>query len=110
MLKEGRELHFFYGGRTPKDICGETILQSLPDYARSIRYHPVVSMPGQTEGSAWRGATGFVHDRVRDELGGRLSEFEFYFAGPPPMTQALQDLLMVQHRVPFAQIHYDRFF
>lgn len=109
MLQQ-RELHFFYGGRTPKDLCGEAILQSLPDYAQSVHYHPVVSMPEQGDGSPWRGATGFVHDRVRDELGDRLPEFEFYFAGPPPMTQALQDLLMVQHRVPFAQIHYDRFF
>lgn len=110
MLKDGRELHFFYGGRTPKDICGEMILQSLPDYARSIRYHPVVSMPEQLEGPAWQGATGFVHDCVRDKLSESLSEFEFYFAGPPPMTQALQELLMVQYRVPFTQIHYDRFF
>jgi len=39
-----------------------------------------------------------------------LSEYEFYFAGPPPMTQALQEMLMVEHRVAFQQIHFDRFF
>ena len=43
-------------------------------------------------------------------LPGSLAGFEFYFAGPPPMTQALQEMLMVGHRVPFEQIHFDRFF
>ena len=31
-------------------------------------------------------------------------------AGPPPMTQALQELLMVTYRVPYTQVHFDRFF
>ncbi|MGB1562596.1 MAG: 2Fe-2S iron-sulfur cluster-binding protein [Sinimarinibacterium flocculans] len=109
ILGEGRELHFFYGGRTPKDICGEVFLQALPGYAKHIHYHPVVSI-AEAAGEAWGGATGFVHDHVRNTIGDRMAEFEFYFAGPPPMTQALQDLLMVQHRVPYTQIHYDRFF
>jgi toluene monooxygenase electron transfer component len=41
---------------------------------------------------------------------GHFADYEFYFAGPPPMTQALQELLMVGHKVPFGQIHFDRFF
>jgi len=39
-----------------------------------------------------------------------MRQHEFYFAGPPPMTQAIQEMLMVTHRVPFQQIHFDRFF
>ena len=39
-----------------------------------------------------------------------MARYEFYFAGPPPMTQAIQELLMVSHKVPFGQIHFDRFF
>lgn len=38
-----------------------------------------------------------------------LDRFDFYFAGPPPMVEAVQDLLMVRQRVPFAQIRFDRF-
>ncbi len=58
----------------------------------------------------WKGETGFVHDVVAHGLPTGLPNYEFYFAGPPPMTQALQELLMVGHQVPFEQIHFDRFF
>jgi toluene monooxygenase electron transfer component len=47
---------------------------------------------------------------VARALPAELASYEFYFAGPPPMTQALQELLMVGHKVPFEQIHFDRFF
>lgn len=109
MLKT-RQLHFFYGGRTPRDICGETFLRELPDFADRIHFHPVVSLPGDDAGAQWRGETGFVHELVRRVLGDALPSFEFYFAGPPPMTQTLQEMLMVGYRVPFEQVHFDRFF
>jgi toluene monooxygenase electron transfer component len=104
-----RQLHFFYGARTPHDVCGEAILRGLPHHASSIRYHAVVSSPDAGE-TPWSGETGFVHDAVVRRLGPELANHEFYFAGPPPMTQALQEQLMVKHLVPFQQIHFDRFF
>ena len=67
-----------------------------------------VVLPGGDE--AWQGETGYVHDALEHLLPAALAHFEFYFAGPPPMTQALQELLMVGHQVPFQQIHFDRFF
>lgn len=109
MLKT-RHLHFFYGGRTPRDICGESYLRQLPEFGSRIHFHPVVSLPQQDPGEIWTGETGFVHELVRRELDGRMTDFEFYFSGPPPMTQALQEMLMVGYRVPFAQVHFDRFF
>lgn len=105
-----RQLHFFYGGRTPRDICGDSFLRELPGYGESLHFHPVVSMPGQPGEALWTGETGFVHDLVRLTLGEALPQYEFYFAGPPPMTQSLQEMLMVDHQVPFEQIHFDRFF
>lgn len=102
-----RKLHFFYGGRTPRDICGETFLRELPEFGSNIRFHPVVSMPGD---EPWSGETGFVHELVRRELGDTMPQFEFYFAGPPPMTNTIQEMLMIAYRVPFEQIHFDRFF
>ncbi|SEP89231.1 toluene monooxygenase electron transfer component [Solimonas aquatica] len=108
-LLKDRHLHFFYGARTPRDVCGESFLRELPEFGERIHYHPVVSMPGEGE-NAWRGETGFVHELLRRRMAERMSECEFYFAGPPPMTNALQEMLMLEHRVPFAQIHFDRFF
>jgi toluene monooxygenase electron transfer component len=105
-----RQLHFFYGGRTARDICGEAFLRELSGYGERIHFHPVVSMPREDSGTPWLGETGFVHELVRRVLGPSLTNFEFYFAGPPPMTQTLQEMLMVASRVPFEQIHFDRFF
>ena len=109
-MLETRHLHFFYGGRTPSDICGESFLRMLRGYDERIHFYPVVSLPGEASGFQWSGETGFVHDVVRRVFGDTLSNFEFYFAGPPPMTQALQEMLMIGYCVPFEQLHFDRFF
>jgi toluene monooxygenase electron transfer component len=47
---------------------------------------------------------------VQRTFGDAMPEYEYYFAGPPPMTQGLQQMLMVGHRVPVGQIHFDRFY
>jgi toluene monooxygenase electron transfer component len=107
---DSRQLHFFYGGRLPRDICGEAFLRDLPGYGDRIHYYPVVSLPEYDSSTDWKGGVGFVHEQVRRTLADRIKDFEFYFAGPPPMTQTLQEMLMVQYQVPFEQIHYDRFF
>ena len=103
-----RKLYFFYGARTPRDVCGEAMLRTLDGFGDRIVYIPVISLPG--DNNDWSGETGFVHDSVAHGLPAALANYEFYFAGPPPMTQALQELLMVGHKVPFNQIHFDRFF
>lgn len=103
-----RKLFFFYGARTPRDVCGEEMLASLEQFNGRITFVPVVSLP--YDNGQWHGATGYVHDQLAHVLPDAFERYEFYFAGPPPMTQALQELLMVGHRVPFGQIHFDRFF
>lgn len=103
-----RTLYFLYGARTTRDVCGEEMLRALPGFGDRIRFIPVVSLPG--EDSQWAGATGYVHDQLERVLQERMADYEFYFAGPPPMTQAIQELLMIGHQVPFGQIHFDRFF
>ncbi len=45
---------------------------------------------------------------VRDRLGGRLPGFEAYFAGPPPMVQAMQRMLC-EAGVPMDHLHFDEF-
>ena len=58
----------------------------------------------------WSGSTGFVHEEVARRIGSAAQEREIYFAGPPPMAEALQRTLMLDLKVPFQQIHFDRFF
>ncbi len=102
-----RKAHFLFGARHVRDICGAEELAALSGFAAAGQFMPVVSEPD--EGEAWDGPTGFVHTYL-PSLPRPLAEYEFYFAGPPPMSQAIQELLMIEHKVPFGQIHFDRFF
>ena len=109
-LLPSRRLHFFYGARTPSDVCGEALLRELPGFGDALRFHPVVSDAASADAAAWPGERGFVHEALARLLGDNLAQHEFYFAGPPPMTQAIQELLMGKHLVPYEHIHFDRFF
>ncbi len=108
-LAEGssRRVEFFHGVRTTDDLCARPMLEALPGFGERLRLHPVVSVPRPDDG--WTGARGFVHEQLASTLERPLPSHDFYFAGPAPMIQAVQELLMVQHQVPFTQIHFDRF-
>lgn len=101
-----REVLVFEGARTQADLCLPTVLAG--DLDRLASFTPVLS--AEAEGSDWPGARGFVHAAVEQAVAGRVDTCEFYFAGPPPMIEALQDLLLMRWGVPVARIHYDRFF
>jgi toluene monooxygenase electron transfer component len=94
----GRRIHAYYGARGERDLCGACELEALPGYGERLFYTQVVS-----------DIDGFVHERVRQEFGGRFAEFEFYFAGPPPMAEAVQKML-IEARVPYPQVHFDSFY
>ncbi|MGH7804289.1 MAG: hypothetical protein ACREQJ_08060 [Candidatus Binatia bacterium] len=106
----GRRLHFFYGARRPLDVCGETHLGEIPGFGERIVYHPAISMPGLDPKGEWQGARGVIHELVPSILVEPLPSYEYYMAGPPPMVQTAQKLLVADHKVPFPQVHYDRFF
>jgi len=103
------KLHLFYGGRSARDICGEDLLRDLPGYGTRFFYHSVISLPEPESGQAWSGKVGFVHELALEVLGPALAGQEIYFAGPPAMAQAMQVMLM-QEKVPGAQVHYDAFY
>jgi toluene monooxygenase electron transfer component len=109
-LLNERKLYFFYGARTPRDICGLDFLRSVKGFGSSLYYLPVVSDAYAAEAERWAGHVGCVHEWVPRNLEGHPAQYDFYFAGPPPMTQSLQEMLMVTYQVPFSQFHFDRFF
>jgi toluene monooxygenase electron transfer component len=109
-LLQRRRLHFFYGARTPADVCGRAELEELPGFGTQLLFTPVVSLAPDEHGLPWDGATGFVHEAALAAMADHLAETEWYCAGPPPMTQALQTALVVDHLVPVGQVHFDRFF
>lgn len=104
-----RAIHFVYGGRTARDICGEATIRALPGFGSRLHYHPCTSMPESGAGAAWDGRRGFVHEVADALFGERLGEFEIYFAGPPAMAVALRKMLF-EMKVSPTQIHFDEFY
>jgi toluene monooxygenase electron transfer component len=108
-----RRVHLFLGLRSEAELGAVAELQALADERPKgrlgERLSTTVVLSAPTDPAAWRGATGFVHAEAERALAPDLTRFDFYFAGPPPMTDAMQDLLMVRHRVPFDQIRFDRY-
>ena len=104
-----RKLHFIYGGRTPRDICGEAILKELPGYGTRIFYHSAISDAAHADSAGWTGRTGFVPDLAVELFEGKLPEMEIYFAGPPPMADAIMKMA-ITHKAPVGQLHFDKFY
>jgi toluene monooxygenase electron transfer component len=105
----GRQIHFVYGGRGARDICGEPMLRELPGFGQRIHYYPCVSRPESDPAAMWEGRCGLIHDVTREIFGGRLRDFEIYFAGPPAMAKAVLTMLH-ERNVPPEQLHFDQFY
>jgi toluene monooxygenase electron transfer component len=106
---QNRTVHFFMGGRAPRDICGEKELRELPGFGKTIHFHPAISEPGLEKSGDWSGSFGLIHEVVSKLHGDRMTEFEWYFAGPPPMVNAMADVLRISGVKPEQQ-HFDRYF
>lgn len=106
---DGRRIHVFYGARTTRDLAGERELAALPGFGERITYQAVLSDTQADAPGAWNGPTGFVHEYVREWVGDRWGSYEWYFAGPPLMAQAMQQML-IEKRVPYPQVHFDSFY
>lgn len=101
---ERRRIHVFEGARTAADLCFRAL---VPDAARSLVYAPALS--AEPVASRWAGARGFIHAHVEAHAF-PVDRTEFYFAGPPPMVEAMNALLVMTWRAPLGQIHTDKFF
>lgn len=104
-----RAIHLFYGGRTPTDIFTDQLLVEDPALRGRVDVIPAIS--DISSSASWDGERGFIHEVLLRWLdkGRRAQDYEYYFCGPPPMTDAVQQLLMMDRRVPASQLHFDRF-
>jgi toluene monooxygenase electron transfer component len=102
-----RPIKLFYGGRGPADL--PAFDEWLHGGAR-VRVHAAVSSVELADAAGWAGERGFVHELVARTLSGDLAAHRYYLAGPPPMIETVVRMLMVEHKVPAQNIHYDRFF
>lgn len=102
-----RPITLFYGGRGPADL--PAFDEWLHDHDR-VQVHAAVSSSELADAASWAGERGLVHELVARKLAGDLAAHRYYLAGPPPMIETVVRMLMVEHKVPAQNIHYDRFF
>jgi toluene monooxygenase electron transfer component len=104
--EQSRGIWLFYGGRGPADI---PVIDDFVSAHGEIRFHPAISAPELAVGTDWKGEACFVHELLPRRLPNPLPQYDYYLAGPPPMIEAVMNLLM-EHEVPIEQIRFDRFF
>jgi toluene monooxygenase electron transfer component len=104
------KLHFLYGGRTARDVCGRDMLAQLPGFDERLHFEAAISdVTPQDACEPWTGHVGYVHELADSLFGDRLRDMEIYFAGPPAMGAAIQRTLLAR-KVPFEQVHFDQFY
>lgn len=85
-------LYLFYSNRRPEDAAFLPELQSLQFENPNYRLIATMTEPEKSIDSWW-GETGFIRrDMLERHLSGNASPV-YYFAGPPPMTLAMKQLL-----------------
>ena len=102
---DGRCVHFIHAGRSAADLPGAGWAKALTGLGNRLDYRPVVS------GDECAGLPrGFAHEALDAFAAGRFDDFDYYCAGPPPMMQALENLLLVEQGLPASRLRFDRFF
>lgn len=85
-------LYFFYSNRRPEDAAFLPELQKLEQLNPHYRLFATMTEP-EKSAQSWSGETGFIR---REMLERHLADTRspiYYFAGPPSMTLAMQQLL-----------------
>jgi propane monooxygenase reductase subunit len=96
-----RPTTFYYGARTPRDLC---FADELADLARRLpRFTYVAALSDEN----WDGENGLITDVVR-RLEPDLTGADAYVCGPPPMVEAAIPLLE-RLGVVTKHIYYDKF-
>ncbi len=85
-------LFLFYSNRRPEDAAFLSELQKLEQSNPNYR---LIATMAETEKSAqhWSGETGFIRREMLERYLADITKPMYYFAGPPPMTMAMQQLL-----------------
>ncbi len=92
-LATKRRMSYFYGARSAADLFYREEFDAIARKHDNFTWTPALSEPAP--GDRWTGATGFVHETVRDALRDHPApeDCEYYLCGPPVMISAVLAML-----------------
>lgn len=95
-----------YAARTPEELVFRRELEHLPQENPQLAV--VFTVSDAPEDEAWRGERGRIDAAMLSKFVKDLYRTRFYTSGPPPMVQAMQELLR-SLGVPDANVQVERF-
>jgi CDP-4-dehydro-6-deoxyglucose reductase len=101
-----REIHFYWGGRRPKDLYMDSLCQEFIHTIPSFHYTPVIS--DALVEDAWQGRTGFVHRAVMNDFPD-LSQHQVYACGAPIVIQSARTDFVKDCQLPEEEFFADSF-
>jgi CDP-4-dehydro-6-deoxyglucose reductase len=104
--KMDREIHFYWGGRRPKDLYMDSLCQEFTHTIPGFHYIPVISEALPED--AWQGRTGFVHRAVMHDFSD-LSSYQVYACGAPIVIAAARTDFVKECRLPEEEFFADSF-
>ena len=104
--KIDREIHFYWGGRRPKDLYMDSLCQEFTHSIPGFHYIPVISEALPEDG--WQGRTGFVHRAVMHDFSD-LSSYQVYACGAPIVIAAARTDFVKECRLPEEEFFADSF-
>lgn len=85
-------IYLFYANRRPKDAAFLPELQKLEQLNPNYRLIAIMAEPDKSA-QRWSGETGFIRRDLLEKHLADLASPMYYFAGPPPMTMAMRNML-----------------
>jgi len=108
-LDSKRKISFWYGARSKLELFFEEEFRDLEKSHSNFTFHTILSSPLPEDN--WTGPTGYVHQYLYEQylsVHEDPSEIEYYLCGPPPMVDAIEDMLDELGVEP-EMIAYDKF-
>ncbi len=92
-LKTKRKMTFYYGARSAADLFYREEFDAIAAENDNFTWIPALSEPAP--GDRWIGATGFIHEVVRNAMSNHPApeDCEYYLCGPPVMISAVFAML-----------------
>ncbi len=104
-----RTITFWYGARSRQEMFYDEEFTALADQFDNFSYHVALSEPQPDD--RWDGMTGFIHQSLFEHYLANHedpTEIEYYLCGPPPMIDAVTQMLDDLGVEP-EMIAYDKF-